>query len=191
MQVSVAGKRLRVGEALREHVCGALANIVEKYFGNAIGAEVVISREAHMIRSDISVRVGRGIQLRSHETGDDAYSAFDAAAAHLSKRLRRHKRRLRGHHNAPKETKLTAARSYVLSAEPDDEETESGVDAENPTIVAEQTVEIESLSVSAAVMRLDLGQLPLILFRNVRHGGLNVVYRRPDGHIGWIDPGSG
>ena len=188
MQVSVTGKRLQVGDALREHVCGALATIVEKYFGNAIGADVVISREARMIRSDISVRVGRGIQLRSHETGGDAYDAFDAAAAHLSKRLRRHKRRLRGHHKTKAD--LTAARSYVLSAGPDDEETEGDVDAENPTVVAEKTVDIESLSVSEAVMRLDLGQLPFMLFRNARHGGLNVVYRRRDGHIGWIDPGS-
>lgn len=189
MQVSVTGKRLQVGDALREHVCGALANIVEKYFGNAIDAEVVISREAHMVRSDISVHVGRGIQLRSHETGGDAYVAFDAAAEHLSKRLRRHKRRLRGRHSI-KDAGPTAATSYVLSAEPDDEEMDGDVDAENPTVVAEQIVEIESLSVSEAVMRLDLGQLPLKLFRNARHGGLNVVYRRPDGHVGWIDPGS-
>ena len=189
MQVSVTGKGLQVGEALREHVRDALTNVVEKYFGNAIDAETVVSREGGAFRVDISVHVGRGIQLRGHETGGDAHVAFDAAALHLEKRLRRHKRRLRNHHNA-KEIELTAARSYVLADDGDATEAPAESETENPTVVAEQTVDIERLSVSQAVMRLDLGQLPVKLFRNARHGGLNVVYRRPDGHIGWIDPGS-
>ncbi len=187
MKVSVTGKGLQVGDALREHVGSALESVVEKYFGNAIDADVVISREGHLFRTDVSVRVGRGIQLRGHETGDNAYSAFDTAAEHLSKRLRRHKRRLRSRQNT-KDADLTRARSYVLAEE--NEADESGGEHDNPTVVAEQTVNIENLSVSEAVMRLDLGQLPLKLFRNARHGGLNVVYRRPDGHIGWIDPDS-
>ncbi len=188
MQVSVTGKGMQVGDALREHVRSALTNVVEKYFGNAMDAEVVVSREGGDFRVDVSVHVGRGIQLRGHETGGDAHGAFDAAALHLEKRLRRHKRRVRNHHNT-KEIELTAARSYVLAEEDDGNEPE-GADTENPTVVAENTVDIERLSVSQAVMRLDLGQLPVKLFRNARHGGLNVVYRRPDGHIGWIDPGS-
>ncbi len=190
MQVSVTGKGLQVGEALQEYVHSALVGIVEKYFGNAIDAEVVVSREGSMFRTDVSVHVGRGIQLRGHETGGDVYSAFDAAAAHLDKRLRRHKRRLRDHHNS-RDGQSTAARSYVLAEEPEEDSDAFGdLDSDNPTVVAERTVDIESMSVSQAVMRLDLGQLPLKLFRNARHGGLNVVYRRSDGHIGWIDPDS-
>ena len=100
MQVSITGKRMQVGDALRQHVGDALDGIVDKYFGNAIDAEVVFSREGNRFRADVSVRVGRGIQLRSRETAADAPNAFDAAAEHLGKRLRRHKRRLRNHHGS-------------------------------------------------------------------------------------------
>ncbi len=133
-----------------------------------------------------------GIRLRSHEAAADTYAAFDMATEHLSKRLRRYKRRLRDHHTGkPRdEPTATVAQQYVLAPEPESEDDHSDAAAgENPIVIAEATTEIESLTVSEAVMRMDLADLSAMVFHNAAHGGLNVVYRRADGNIGWIDPG--
>ena len=200
MQLSVKGKQIDVGDALRQHVESALAAIVDKYFGRAIEAHVVFSREAHLLRSDISVHVHRDMIIQGQATAGDAYAAFDAAAGHIGKRIRRHKRRLTDHHGRTRDAADTgadtgedaalAARSYVLAAEPEDG-TQAGEAGDQPVIVAEMTCEIPSLTVGEAVMRMDLADVPTFIFRNRAHGGLNVVYRRSDGHIGWIDPDLG
>ena len=192
MQISVTGKQFEVGDSLRNHIEHALMAVVDKYFGNATEAGVVLSRDAHLVRADVAVHVGRGIQLRSHEAATNAYAAFDTAAEHLSKRLRRYKRRLRDHHTGkPRDERTpTVAQQYVLAPEPESEDDHSEAAAgENPIVIAEATTEIESLTVSEAVMRMDLADLPAMVFHNAAHGGLNVVYRRADGNIGWIDPG--
>ncbi len=136
MQLTVRGKQIDVGDALRTHVSDALTSTTAKYFNNAIEANVVFSRNAHLIRSDLSVHVGRNILLQSTAEAESPYHAFDAAADKLAKRLRRYKRRLRDHHNG---------------------------DAQQPA-------------------------LPALMFRNQAHGRLNMVFRRPDGNIGWVDP---
>jgi ribosomal subunit interface protein len=190
MQLTVTGQQIDVGESLRTHAEAMLAGMVDKYFGHAIEASVVFSRESRaMIRSDISVHVHRGLVLRGHAVAAEAYAAFDAASERLAKRLRRHKRRIREDHHTHRSRQdvvLTAAQQYVLSGEMDEAAEETVHDA--PTVIAEMKTDIESLTVSQAVARLDLGDLPALLFRNSGHGGLNMIYRRPDGNIGWVDP---
>lgn len=189
MQISVTGKQLDVGDSLRAHIDEALGATVQKYFGKAIDAAVVLSRDARMFRADIAVHVGKGIQVRSHDVADDAYAAFDVSLAHLGKRLRRHKRRLRDHHKARGEDSGESAQTYVLAA-PEAAESDGASSRESPLVIAEATSTIEPLTVSEAVMRLDLADMAAMVFRNAGNGSLNVVYRRPDGNIGWIDPGS-
>jgi ribosomal subunit interface protein len=189
MQLSVKGKQIDVGDALRSHVATSLAGIVEKYFDRAIEAHAVFSRHGHLIRSDISVHLRRDILVQGQASAGDAYAAFDAAAEHIAKRIRRYKRRLRGRHGQSHEhaAETLSARSYVL-ADAQDEAAPAPGDADQPVIVAEMTLEIPSLTVGEAVMRMDLADVPSFIFRNRAHGGLNVVYRRRDGHIGWVDP---
>jgi ribosomal subunit interface protein len=193
MQVSVSGKHFDVGDSLRSHVAEATQSIVERYFGKATEAHVVFRRERHLVKAEISVHASRGFSVQSGGEADDAYVAFDSAAERIDKRLRRHKRRLKNHHHA-KESEAQAdqdATAYVLSAdEPDALGERESVDAHDgePLVIAEMRTRIPQLSVSEAVMRLDLTELPALLFRNAARGNLNVVYRRGDGNVGWIDP---
>lgn len=193
MQISVSGKQVSVEASLRDQVSSRLVETVEKYFDRPIDGTVVFSRDAGLTRADISVHVGRSIQLQGHATSEGALGAFDSAIERIGKRLRRHKRRLRDHHHSRPEKELESLTvpEYILAG--GDEETEAGLaeqaeGGEAPVIVAEMTAEIETLSVSEAVMRMDLADLPAVVFRNSTHGGLNVVYRRHDGNLGWIDP---
>ena len=192
MQLSVKGKQLDIGSALRVHVETSLERILGKYFGDAIVARVTLSREAHLYRASVSAHVGRNILLEAQGEAGEPYPAFDAAAGRLSKRLRRHKRRLRNHHKeSPVELESLAAQKYILvgpgNENPDGEESRGDSD-DQPMVVAEMTAEISSLTVSEAVMRMDLADLPAMMFRNSAHGGLNMIYRRDDGNIGWLDP---
>jgi ribosomal subunit interface protein len=192
MQLIVKGQQIDVGDALREHVRQSLTNVFGKYFGDAIDGTVTFSREAHLLRASLIVRVGRGITAESEATADQPYAAFDIAADRLAKRLRRHKRRLRDHHKTPAGTasEVQLADHYVLAsaAESADEDSGVGADDGQPTVVAEMKAEILALTVSEAVMRLDLADSGALMFVNRAHGGLNMVYRRPDGNIGWVDP---
>ncbi|MEK9661555.1 MAG: ribosome-associated translation inhibitor RaiA [Alphaproteobacteria bacterium] len=192
MHISVTGHQIDIGDALRSHIEESLAAIVDKYFGDAIEATVVISRERQQFRADIAVHVIRGLHVRGHDSADDAYAAFDIAAAHIGKRLRRHKRRLRDHHTNPRNTERMPAQQYVLAGyEPDEPAGTTEAEGDNPVIIAEDTTHIEELSVSEAVMRLDIADQPALMFRNAGSGSLNVVYRRADGNVGWIDPTAG
>jgi ribosome hibernation promoting factor len=187
MQLSVTGKQIDVGDALRGHIATNLDAAVSKYFDKAIEGSVVIARGARMFRADISVHVGHNILLQGHAEAGDAYSAFDAACERIAKRLRRHKRRLREHRkNSGKgEAEVMVVNQYILAG--DDEEIR-GADGDNPVVVAELETQIETLTVSEAVMRMDLAELSAVMFRNRGTGGINMVYRRGDGNIGWIDP---
>lgn len=187
MQLTVKGKQLDVGDALRTHVADSLTAVTEKYFSNPLEANVVFSRTAHLFRADISVHVGRNILLQSNAEADEPYAAFDLAADKVGKRLRRYKRRLKDHHKDASTVDVLPAQAYVLDAGPDDVPDDHEEPAQ-PMVVAEMESQIEQLTVSDAVMRLDLGDLPALMFRNSGHGGLNMVYRRPDGNIGWVDP---
>jgi len=204
MHLTVKGKQLDVGDALRTHVGDTLNVVVAKYFDRPIEATVVMSKDAHLYKADISVHVGRGIMLQSNAEADLPYPAFDTAAEKIAKRLRRHKRRLKDRHqraDGAGEIETHPASQYILDARHDDHHVDEheaepgpdghaadGADQGQPVIIAEMTTAIQTLTVGEAVLRLDLAELPALMFRNRAHGGLNMVYRRHDGHIGWIDP---
>lgn len=174
MQLSVSGKQIDVGEPLRAHVGRRMASGVGKYFDRAIEAQVQFSRARHLFRTDISVHAGRGVAVQAHGEADDIFAAFDTAADRVEKRLRRYKRRLIDHRADKPEPAAAAAPAPADGAE--------------PVTIAETTAPIDTLTVSEAVKRLELGESPVLLFRNSGHGRLNVVYRRGDGNIGWLDP---
>jgi len=189
MQLSVTGKQIDVGAALREHVTDSLGDVVKKYFGNALDGTVVLSRDAGDFHAEIAVHVGKGIQIQAHATAGDAYAAFDGATDHMAKRLRRYKRRLRDHHRSARTDEAIAAQAFVLAGPGQDGGSDDVEPAsDEPVVVAEMEAEISSLTVGEAVMRLDLANTPALMFRNSAHGGLNMLYRRPDGTIGWVDP---
>ncbi len=185
MEISVKGKHLDVGVALRGYVEDQLKNTVAKYFTRAVDGTVIISREGHMFRVDISVHAGRGMLMQGRAAADEAYAAFDGALGRIAKRLRRYKRRLCNHHKVRGAEETLAAQQYILAAESDDGEVPE--DAQ-PAIIAEMAHEIATLTVGEAVMRMDLADVPVMMFRNRAHGGLNLIYRRDDGNVGWIDP---
>ncbi|HJR21896.1 MAG TPA: ribosome-associated translation inhibitor RaiA [Dongiaceae bacterium] len=185
MNLTVKGKNIDVGEALRTHVAQSLDHVIAKYFGNPMEATVTFSKQSHLFSADIAVHIGRGILVHAEESADQAYAAFDQAVDHLTKRMRRYKRRLRDHHRA--ETQSFRASQYILA--PEVEDVEPAVNgSEAPAVIAEMQTEIPTLTVGEAVMRLDLSNLKAMMFLNRAHGGLNMVYRRNDGNIGWVDP---
>ncbi len=185
MEISVKGKHLDVGTALRGYVEDQLKNTVTKYFNRAVDATVILSRQGHMFRVDISVQAGRGMLMQGRGAADEAYAAFDGALGRIAKRLRRYKRRLCNHHKARGTEETLAAQQYIIAAGSEDEEVPEEAQA---AIIAEMAHEIATLTVGEAVMRMDLADVPVMMFRNRAHGGLNVIYRRDDGNVGWIDP---
>ncbi len=187
MEISVKGKNMDVGDALSSHVQDHLTPAVAKYFTQAIDASVTFSREAHQLRADISVHPGpRGLLIQGKGEAGDAYAAFEGALERIAKQLRRYKRRLSDHHKgASGSDDFLVAQSYVI--EPDHEDAEVEPDG-TPVIIAEMSTEISTLTVSEAVMRMDLADAPLVMFRNSANGSMNVVYKRADGNVGWIDP---
>lgn len=185
VDLAIKGKGLDVGDALRAHIETELSGIVAKYFARALDATVAVSREAHRFRTDITVHPLKNVVIQGHAAADDAYAAFDSALERIAKQLRRYKRRLNDHHKRRLSDETIPAQQYVIAAESDEEE----LPAEGqPAIIAELATEIETLSVGEAVMRMDLADVPALMFRNRAHGAMNVVYRRRDGNIGWIDP---
>jgi ribosomal subunit interface protein len=186
MKLSVKGKQIDVGDALRTHVNSHLEELVGKYFGDSSDATVTFSRDAHLFRADILVHGPNRIVLQSNASADQPYPAFDAALTRLSGRLRRHKTKLKQHHRDAtlEEADALMASAFVLNGDGHGDE-EVG---DSPAVVAEMTTPVENLTVGEAVMRLDLSDLPALMFRNRRHGGLNMIYRRADGNIGWVDP---
>ena len=193
MQITVSGKQVDLSDALRVRVTNQLTTITGKYFGHAQEAHVTFGRARSFFTCDINIHAGRGLTLRGEGEAADANAALDDAAEHIAKRLRRYRRRVNEHHRDESERERPqAARQYVLRQEDEDAAPESAggvIQAQTyATVIAEQPAEIAVLTVGDAVMRMDLADNPVMMFRNSATGELNVVYRRPDGHIGWIDP---
>ena len=194
MQLTVTGKQTEIGEAFRRHVESSLSSILDKYFKTAIEAHVVLSKEAHLSRAEISIHIGRGIIVNARASASEVYPAFDSAAERLGKQLRRYKRRLRDHHAKTREPIAESERAtdYVLAPigeeETEAEEAEIQTVDGAPAVIAEMSTELPFLTVGEAAMRMDLAEATVLLFRNRSHGELNLVYRRVDGNIGWIDP---
>jgi len=191
MQVQVSGKHVDVGEALRQRVTDELSSGIGKYFDRGGAADVVVSKEGHAFRVDCLVTLASGQRLQSQGQANDAHDAFAAALQKIVTRVRRYKHRLRSHSPQATARQAETAASYVLRAP--DEESEDWAEADHQgapagMIIAESQEALRTMTVSMAVMELDLTESRTIVFRNAAHGGLSVVYRRPDGNIGWIDP---
>lgn len=193
MHITVSGKQVDVGEALQTYVAEQLGIVAGKYFDYALEAQVVFSKARSFFMCDITMHAARNIVLRGEGEAQDAHSAFDAAAEHLGKRLRRYRRKVNDHaRDLAHRERPEKVRQYVLSPGPVGEVEAEGetiaLNGDHATVVAELPTEIETLTVGEAVMRLDLADAPVLMFRDRKTGSLSVVYRRDDGNIGWIDP---
>lgn len=188
MTLQVTGKHVDAGEAFQSYINEKIEGVLEKYIGPEIGGHVRLSKERSLFRTDCSIRLKTGLMVEAHGTGNDAYASADSAIERLEKRIRRYKRRLKDHHQRPaglSDSEVRGARDYVVQV--DREETETETVADNPVIIAESESQIRTMSVGEAVMQLDLSENQVLVFNNLGSGHINVVYRRPDGHVGWID----
>jgi ribosomal subunit interface protein len=189
MELSVHGKQIDVGDSLRGHVKEKIEDLSSKYFNHTTFANITFSKEGHghpRTRAHISIKLGKNLMVVADAIEADPYVAFDSAAEKAGKQLRRYKRRLRDHNERDDaaEAGPLAARDVVLSGEGKDDAPEA------PVVIAEMTTNIETLTVSDAVMRMDLADLPALMFHNASSNSMNMVYRRPDGNVGWVDPGN-
>jgi ribosomal subunit interface protein len=194
MDITVSGKQLELSDALRQRVTRHLEGLAEKYFDRALEAQVTFSRARCFFTCDINLHVRRRLLLRGEGEAADAHSAFDDAAEHIAKRLRRYRRRVSDHARSLANRERTEqARQYVLQQEERTSTEPLSYDGVGPfaTVVAEAPTDINRLSVGEAVMQMDLADQQLLMFRNTTTGELNVVYRRHDGNIGWIEPERG
>jgi len=207
MPFRVSGRNIDVGEALRARINARVTEATAKYFDGGFSGHVTVGKEGFGFRTECVVHLDSGIVLESDALAADAYASADQAAMRLEKRLRRYKGRLKNHQatradNQPSDRQAadrTAidAPSYVIAApahSASEDARERAGDSEeevaewNPVIIAESTTTLKRLSVSEAVMELDMTGLPVVVFRHAGHGRINLVYRRADGHIGWVDP---
>jgi len=187
MRYQISGKQIDIGEALQTHVQAELGDVLSKYAGRPTDANVVFSKSGHEFVCETVVHLSTGLTAQAKGHATEIYAAFDSSTEKMEKQLRRYKRRLKDHHKERSQpVELSDAGSYILasSSESDDNEPE-GVSS---MIVAEMETKIPSLSVGEAVMQMEIADAPVLVFRNEGHSGVNVVYRRDDGNIGWIDP---
>ncbi len=190
MSFRVSGKNLDIGSALQEHARTRVSTMIGKYFDGDVSGHVTIEPEGPGFRADMFIQLANGITLQAEGRAQDPYASFDQAGERIEKRLRRHKRRLKDRNagsgaapSASAQGRDTAA-SYILEAPGEDE---IALDFQ-AIVVAETKAALKHLSVSAAVLELDMSGTQFLVFRHSSTGEVNVVYRRDDGHIGWIDP---
>jgi len=190
MPFRVSGKNLDIGEALRGRMNARIAEALGKYFDAGYSGHVTVEKEGFGFRTECVIHLDSGITLHTEANAADAYASADQAAERIEKRLRRYKRRLKDRHaarqNGSGDDLAIEAPSYVIAAPQHDSEDDTT--AFNPVIIAETTTRLKWLSVSEAVMELDMTGAPIVMFRHASHGRVNLVYRRPDGQVGWIDP---
>lgn len=185
MSFRISGQNLDIGEALRERINERIAEAMDKYFDGGYSGHVTLARDGFGFRTECAIHLDSKITLHAEGMAPDAYASADQAALRIEKRLRRYHRRLKDH-RPERERQSSDAASYVIAAP--EHENELEVDAFTPVIIAESTTKLKQLSVSDAVTELDMTGTPVLVFKHAAHGGINVVYRRADGHFGWIDP---
>lgn len=187
MRYQISGKQIDIGDALQTHVKSEIDETVGKYAQRPTEAVVVFSRNAHQFSCECTVHLATGLNVSARGQATEIYAAFESCREKMDKQLRRYKRRLRDHQHVRSEpVEFAGAASYILAASEDAEESEPT--SLQPMIIAEMEAKILSLSVGEAVMQMELGGSHLLVFRNEKNSGINVVYRRDDGNIGWIDP---
>jgi ribosomal subunit interface protein len=187
MRYQISGKHIDIGESLQTHVQSEVSEILEKYAERPTDALIVFSKDAHEYVCETAIHLSTGMTVNSKARASEIYGSFDKSAERIEKQLRRYKRRLKDHANhrtTPIES--FGASSYILASEKDDESAES--ETLTPIIIAEMETGIKALSVGEAVMQMELADEAVLVFKNESHNGLNVVYKRKDGNIGWIDP---
>lgn len=186
LNVNISGQQIDIGQSLQSHVQATLLENITKYFDRPTHAYVHFSREAFLFKCDITVNkgTGDGVMVNARATAKDIFQAFELAFSHLKKQLIKYKDKIKAHHTDKEEIhhSFMEATKYVLSSK------EEKPKEDNPTIVAEKNINISNLTVSEAVMRMDLLGLPALMFKNRANGKMNVVYYREDGNISWIDP---
>ncbi|GAB4169819.1 MAG: ribosome-associated translation inhibitor RaiA [Rickettsiaceae bacterium] len=187
MQLQVSGQHMSIGNSLQEYVNDRTTSVVQKYFAGAPSGHVHFSKQGRDFNCDIVVNEGTGrhVVIKSNYSSDEVYGAFDVALSKLEKQLRRYKSKLSSHNNRTKLSELNTAEAmkYVISTDTQDEE----FNVDNPAIVAEKPAQILSLTVGEAVMKMDLENLPALMFKNSKTDRINVVYYRKDGNISWVD----
>jgi ribosomal subunit interface protein len=187
MRYQISGKQIDIGEALQTHVKTEMDEILSKYAGRPTEAYVVFSKSAHEYVCESVVHLSTGLNAQATGKATEIYAAFDASSEKMDKQLRRYKRRLKDHHrDRVHPVELSDAGSYILESREETEET--GHDDSSPIIVAETESKIPALSVGEAVMQMEIASAPVLVFRNEKNNQINVVYRREDGNIGWVDP---
>ena len=188
MRYQITGKHIDIGDALQTHVTNELGAVLQKYSQRPTDATVIFSKSAHEYVCEATVHLSTGLTAAAKAHATEIYAAFDDCAEKMDKQLRRYKRRLKDHHKDRQEpVELIGASSYILASDTSDSEQEEP-DSLQPIIVAEMETKIPSLTVGEAVMQMELAGAPVLVFRNEKKDGVNVVYRRDDGNIGWIDP---
>lgn len=189
MQVEVSGKHMSVGESLQQYVRTRSNEVVRKYFENAPSAQVRFSKQGHEFLCDIIVNdgTGRHMVIKSNAASDEVYNACDLALSKIEKQMRKYKSKLKDHHKQMKVSEITPdAVKYIISPALTTEE-EIEVDIDNPAIIAEAPTQVLQLTVGEAVMKMDLQNLPALMFKNAKTGRVNVVYHSKDGNISWVD----
>ena len=189
MRYQISGKQIDIGEALQTHVRSELSDMIGKYAGRPTDAVVTFSKSGHEFVCETVVHLSTGLTAQAKGHSHEIYTAFDASSEKMDKQLRRNKRRLKDHHKERSQpVELSDAGSYILAAT-DDSAVAEQEDA-TPMIVAEMETKIPSISVGEAVMQMELASTPVVVFRNEKNNEINVVYKRDDGNIGWVDPRS-
>ena len=192
MTLRISGKSISVGEALRGRVSERTDEVLRKYFDGNYSGHITLSKDGSGFRTDCALHLDSGITLEADSSATDAYASADQALVMIEKRLRRYKSRLKDRSarkahaasQAPAGMELLDAPSYVIEAPESDDE----VSGYNPVIIAEATTSLKRFSVSEAVMELDLTGVACLVFQHGSSGRVNIIYRRPDGNVGWIDP---
>ena len=190
MQYQITGKQIDIGEALQVYVKDGLGTVIEKYAQRPTDANVTFSKDAsYEFVCEAVVHLSTGLTAQASGKANDIHAAFDSCAEKMEKQLRRYKRRLKDHHKDRVDpVEVFGGASYILAAEDGNEDSEP--ESIEPMIIAEMETRIPALSVGEAVMQMELAHAPVLVFRNEKSDGVNVVYRREDGNIGWIDPGN-
>ena len=194
MQLTISGKNMDTGAAFQEHAQAQLEAAISKYFPRAVAATVTLEKDTLGFAVRVHVNLTTGMDMEANGKGGDAHLALDEAAEHIEKRLRRYKRRLRSHRPDHHEQGQIEAIMTVLNAPADPadnddvEDSTMGDEDGAPAILAEMDYPINTMSLEEAIMRFDLSGQPALMFRNQAHQGLNMIYRRNDGSIGWVDP---
>lgn len=187
MRYQISGKQIDIGEALQTHVKAEMGEVVEKYAQRPTECIVVFSKVGHEFVCEAVIHLSTGLNAQAKGAANEIYAAFEAARERLDKQLRRYKRRIRSHHSDRKgPVEFDGAAQYILAGS--DEADEAEPDTLAPVVIAEMETKIPSITVGEAVMQMELAGHRMLVFRNEGHGGVNVVYRREDGNIGWIDP---